>query len=85
MSERSWFTGLVLSAGCLAFSFFLPPAAHAADTTPPVGTIVINNNRSATNSSTVTLALTWSDGAAVCTTRARPVSLGQPLPFLKPS
>ncbi len=35
----------------------------ATDTTPPTGTIVINNNRSATNTRSVTLSLTWSDGA----------------------
>jgi hypothetical protein len=33
-----------------------------SDTTPPTGTIVINNNRSVTNSVNATLALTWSDG-----------------------
>jgi formylglycine-generating enzyme required for sulfatase activity len=38
------------------------PAARAvADTTPPTGTIVINGNRSATNSRTVTIAMTWAD------------------------
>ena len=31
-------------------------------TTPPTGTIVINNNRSVTNTPNVTLALTWDDG-----------------------
>ncbi len=33
------------------------------DTAPPTGTVVINNNRSATNTPNVTLALTWNDGA----------------------
>ncbi len=32
------------------------------DTTPPTGTIVINGNRSATNSRNVTLSLAWDDG-----------------------
>jgi hypothetical protein len=32
------------------------------DSTPPTGTILINNNRSVTNSINATLALTWSDG-----------------------
>ena len=32
------------------------------DTTPPTGTITINGNRSTTNSRTVTIAMTWSDG-----------------------
>jgi formylglycine-generating enzyme required for sulfatase activity len=36
---------------------------HAADTTPPTGTIVINNNRSSTNSVNITLSLTWDDGS----------------------
>ena len=35
----------------------------ATDTTPPTGSIVINNNKSTTNTPNVTLALTWSDGA----------------------
>jgi formylglycine-generating enzyme required for sulfatase activity len=40
------------------------PAAHAgSDTAPPTGTVVINSNRSATNTPNVTLALTWDDGA----------------------
>ncbi len=33
------------------------------DTTPPTGTIVINGNRSTTNSRNVTLSLSWDDGA----------------------
>jgi len=32
------------------------------DRTPPTGSIVINDNRSVTNSANVTLALTWDDG-----------------------
>jgi len=34
------------------------------DTMPPTGSIVINNNRSATNSRNVSLALAWDDGAS---------------------
>jgi subtilisin family serine protease len=41
------------------------------DTTPPTGTIVINNNRSATNSPSAALALTWSDGAGTGVVRMR--------------
>ena len=41
------------------------------DNTAPTGTIVINNNRSATNNPNVTLALTWSDGTGSGTTRMR--------------
>ncbi|MBW7865438.1 MAG: hypothetical protein H3C30_13630 [Candidatus Hydrogenedentes bacterium] len=37
-------------------------AFTATDKTPPTGTIVINNNRSATNTPLVVLGLTWSDG-----------------------
>jgi formylglycine-generating enzyme required for sulfatase activity len=47
----------------LALAGFPQPVAQAADITPPTGTIVINSNRSATNTRDVTLALTWSDGA----------------------
>ena len=32
------------------------------DTVPPTGTVTINGNRSTTNSRTVTVAMTWSDG-----------------------
>jgi hypothetical protein len=41
------------------------------DTTPPTGTIVINNNRSATNNPIAALALTWSDGAGTGAVRMR--------------
>jgi hypothetical protein len=41
------------------------------DTLPPTGTIVINNNRSATNTSNVTLALTWNDGTGSGVVRMR--------------
>jgi formylglycine-generating enzyme required for sulfatase activity len=47
---------------CLAVGGLSQPGAYAVDTTPPTGTIIINSNRSATNSANVTLALTWSDG-----------------------
>ena len=49
------------------------PAAtlFTRDVTPPTGTIVINNNRSATNSYNVTLALTWDDGAGSGAVRMR--------------
>ena len=43
----------------------------AEDTTPPTGTIVINGNRSATNTPNVTLALTWSDGDGTGVSRMR--------------
>ncbi len=46
------------AAGTVARKGF---AVFPPDTTPPTGTIVINNNRSATNSANVTLALTWND------------------------
>jgi len=42
-----------------------------ADTTAPTGGIVINNNRSATNTPNVTLALTWNDGTGSGVTRMR--------------
>ena len=42
-----------------------------ADATPPTGTILINNNRSATNTTNVTLALTWNDGTGSGVTRMR--------------
>ncbi len=54
--------GLMLAALCLTFAALPQLAADAADTTPPTGTIIINNNRSATNTPNVTLALTWDDG-----------------------
>ena len=40
-------------------------------TTPVTGTIVINNNSSATNNPNVTLALTWSDGTGSGVTQMR--------------
>jgi len=63
MGKKSWVLGLVPVALFLALATFPQSAAHAGtDTTPPTGTIVINSNRSATNTPNVTLALTWSDG-----------------------
>ena len=41
------------------------------ETTPPTGTILINNNRSATNTPNVTLALTWDDGGGSGVVRMR--------------
>jgi len=60
MRRMSW----VLGIGMLAVLAGLPQSKVCAgtDTTPPTGTIVINNNRSATNSTSVTLSLTWDDG-----------------------
>ncbi len=49
------------------------PAASATtkDLTPPTGSIVINNNQSATNSPNVTLGLAWSDGSGSGVVRMR--------------
>ncbi|NLV42114.1 MAG: PASTA domain-containing protein [Candidatus Hydrogenedentes bacterium] len=49
-----------------AFSDFI-----RLDTTPPTGSIVINNNRSATNNPVVALKLGWSDGGGSGVTRMR--------------
>ena len=38
-------------------------ALFVPDTTPPTGTIVINGNHTATNTTSATLSLTWGDGA----------------------
>ncbi len=62
MNAGSWVPGLFLVAFSLALGGLPQPAARAADTTAPTGTIVINNNRSATNTPNATLALTWTDG-----------------------
>ncbi len=43
----------------------------AVETTPPTGTIVINGNRSTTNTPNVTLTLTWSDGTGSGVSRMR--------------
>ena len=62
MNRRSWSLGCVLAAVFLATAVLPQPAARAvADSSPPTGTIVINNQRSATNSRTVTIAMTWAD------------------------
>jgi large repetitive protein len=61
MKRMSWFLGLA-AALFLALAGLPQPVVHAADTTPPTGTIVINNNRSATNDPDAMLSLTWSDG-----------------------
>ena len=62
MKRMSWFPGFVSVVMCLALVGLVQSAVYAVDTTPPTGTIVINNNRSATNTPNVTLALTWDDG-----------------------
>jgi ELWxxDGT repeat protein len=41
------------------------------DNTPPTGTILINNNRSATSNTQVTLTLSWNDGAGSGVVRMR--------------
>ncbi len=60
--RTSWVACFVPVVLCLVLAGLPQSAANAQDTTPPTGTIVINNNRSATNSRNVTLALTWDDG-----------------------
>ncbi len=42
---------------------FTTGQTYKIDKTLPTGTVIINNNRSATNTPNVTLALTWDDGA----------------------
>jgi formylglycine-generating enzyme required for sulfatase activity len=70
MKLISWGFGMAFL--CLAIAGLPQPAARAvADTTPPTGTIVINSNRSATNTPNVTLALTWSDGTGSGVSRMR--------------
>ena len=63
MKSIAFVSGLIPMALCLLVAVMPQPVAHACDTTPPTGTIVINNNRSATNTPNVTLALTWNDGS----------------------
>ncbi len=63
MKRATLMTGFMPLALCLGIAGMLQTTATATDTTPPTGTIVINNNRSVTNTPEVTLALTWSDGA----------------------
>jgi formylglycine-generating enzyme required for sulfatase activity len=54
-------TGMLLV--CLTLVGLPQASARAVvDTTPPTGTIIINNNRSATNTPNVMLVLTWDDG-----------------------
>ena len=62
MKRMSWVLRLVPVALCLAVAGLPQSAGFATDTTPPTGTIVINNNRSATSNTAVMLALTWDDG-----------------------
>ena len=62
MNKKSLGLGLTLAAVLLAIAVLPQPAARAtADTTPPTGTIVINDNKSCTNSRNVTIAMTWAD------------------------
>ncbi len=63
MKTMSWAMGAVPMVLCVMLAGFPQSVAYAvADITPPTGTIVINSNRSATNTVSVTLALTWDDG-----------------------
>ncbi len=61
MKRKSWFPGFVPVAMCLALAGLVQPAVHAVDTTPPVGAVIINNYRSVTDTTNVTLTLTWDD------------------------
>jgi len=54
---------LLSVAVLLAWAGLPQVAAHAVDTTPPTGSVIINNNRSATNTPNVTLAIAWADNA----------------------
>jgi len=63
MKRSSWVPGCVAAASLLALAGLPQSAVFASDTAPPTGTIVINNNRSATNSANVTLALTRDHGS----------------------
>jgi len=72
MKKMSLGLGLMLAAAVLAVAVLPQPAARAVtDTTPPTGTIVINDNKSCTNSRNVTIAMTWSDGTGVGVARMR--------------
>ncbi len=63
MNRMSWVAGVVPVTVFLALAGLPQSQARAGtDTTPPSGTIIINNNRSATGTPNVTLALTWDDG-----------------------
>jgi len=62
MKNCLWPAELALIALVLVLAGMPQTAMGEADTTPPTGTIVINNNRSATNTPNVTLSLTWDDG-----------------------
>ena len=69
MRVRCYFHRVIL-AGCLFLS--VQQALPASDDiTPPTGSIVINDNRSATKSSSVTLKLQWSDGDGSGVSRMR--------------
>ncbi len=71
MKMMSWVLVLATVSVILALAGIPQPVASAVDTTPPTGTIIINSNRSATNTPNVTLALTWSDGTGLGVSRMR--------------
>ena len=72
MNRKYFGLGLTLAAVLLAIAVLPQPTARAvADTTPPTGTIVIDGNRSATNSRTVTIAMTWADAGGSGAARMR--------------
>ncbi len=62
MGTKSWMAVRMVGAVLLGFAV-LPQVEAAAfsGSTPPTGSIVINSNRSATKSTSVTLALGWND------------------------
>jgi len=64
-------TGTVTYQGTCPFAFDAQSPAGLLDTAPPSGTIVINNNRSVTNSTNATLSLTWNDGTGSGVVRMR--------------
>jgi len=55
-----WGAGTIVMNGSKTISALFV----STDTTPPTGSIVINGNKSVTNSAKATLTLTWSDGAS---------------------
>ncbi len=62
MNRTLWGLDLVFVAFGMVLAGLPQAVAYAADTMPPTGTIVINDNHSATNTPNVTLTLTWDDG-----------------------
>ena len=71
MNKKFLGLGLTLAAVLLALAVLPQTTASATDTTPPTGSIVINDNKSCTNSRNVTIAMTWSDGTGVGVARMR--------------